>query len=91
MRRFIITKTGYYKNTSGWQGDYFTVLVIKEDEYRVFDIRVGYEGTYPITQKLKELGYEEMYSNNQVYGMIKKSEYTNFEFCKLEDILDFAK
>lgn len=91
MKKYTFSKVGYSRVSTGWTGDFYSLLIIKDDEYRNFTVRVGYEDIYPISEYLKEQGCEPIYQSNQVYGQIHLREYKNFTFDTLEDVKEWIE
>lgn len=90
MKAYIIVKTGYQSGVYGWNGDWFTIVVIKGKKSSWFRVYESYGGTQDYEAYLNKNGYRQLYASS-IYGKVTRKDVGGIRPDALEDIVNFVE
>lgn len=84
MKKFTTLKVGYTAGVYGCSGEYFTTIVLNDDDVRVFNYYGMYGTEERIARLLKDAGYDSFYTPSDFGKMTQKDVRARGKFWQDE-------
>lgn len=94
MKKFTTLKVGYTSGIYGCSGEYFTTIVITNDDVRVFNYYGMYGAEERVNRLLKDAGYDYFHTPSDFGKMTMKDvrsrgKFWQSEYAAIETVTNF--